>query len=360
MNPEPPPSDPSDWDDRRTAALQACLLLASRHDDEEALASVLKFAIDEKWEVRKEVAEALASFQEEQFKEISAAMAAEPHAMVEAAIRRSLSRRELGATSEPEHDGLFQEEFEKLKARHGPDASEAARELAEKFTALHLRAAVHDIRNIIAYLEPSKELAADPTHRSNVNRIIRARGYLVRMLDMMAKYSAPLAVRKSEEDIREVIDESLADALGQIKEEGYNHSRVKIHIGCSDLGSFSVARLEIVMALTNLIKNAIEAHGRKDGKILGGEVEIGGMIADGFIQIHIRDTGAGLSQPILDGLLRFIPGNSSKRGGSGYGLPLANRYITAHGGRLALESQDNEGTTATVFLPISRSDETAP
>jgi len=176
----------------------------------------------------------------------------------------------------------------------------------------------------------------------------------------MAKYSTPLTVRKSEEDIREIIEESVADALGQIEEEGFNHSRVNVQIGIPELGSFSVARLEIVIAFTNLIKNAIEAHGRKDGKILAGTVAIGGEIADGFIQIHIRDTGAGLAQPFLDDLLRFMPGNSSKRGGSGYGLPLANRYITAHGGKLALESQDKEGTTATVFLPIAGTSETTP
>ncbi|MCF7734333.1 MAG: ATP-binding protein [Akkermansiaceae bacterium] len=55
----------------------------------------------------------------------------------------------------------------------------------------------------------------------------------------------------------------------------------------------------------------------------------------------------------VEGLLLFIPGKTSKRGGSGYGLPLCNRYLTAHGGRLALESQEDEGTTATVFLPVS-------
>jgi signal transduction histidine kinase len=345
---------------RRDAAHEACGLLASRHDDEDALAAVMQFASDPKWEVRKVVAEALASFAEEHAREISAVMAAETHAMVEAAIRRSLSRRELGASSEPEHEGLFHEEFEKIKTRYGADAADAAREMAEKFNALHLRAAVHDIRNIITYLKPSNELAADPVHKRNVKRIIRARGYLKRMLDMMDQYSSPLTVRKSEEDIREVVEESLADALGQIEDEGYSHSKVNVGIDLPDLGSFSVARLEIVMAFTNLIKNAIEAHGRKDGRILPGEVEIGGAVADGSIQIHIRDHGTGLSQSMLDGILRFIPGKTSKRGGSGYGLPLCNRYITAHGGRLVLESHDNVGTTATVFLPISGTSEPNP
>jgi signal transduction histidine kinase len=328
-------------------------MVASRYDDEEALAMVISFASDTKWEVRKVVAEALMLFPESIAKEISAAMAGETHAMVEAAIRRSLSRRQLGGSPAPGHEGLLHDEFEKIKVRHGQEAAEAAREMAERSTALHLRAAVHDIRNIITALNPSPELAADPNHRRNVNRIIKARGYLKRMLDMMDKYSAPLSVKKSTEDILDVLEESLAAARGLIREEGFNPSNVEVQIGIPSGVMFSVARLEIVMAFTNLIKNAIESHGRKDGKIHEGKVKIGGTVHDGFIRIHIRDFGLGLSQSDLDGLLNFIPGKTSKRGGSGYGLPLCNRYISAHGGNLSMDSREDQGTVATVSLPLS-------
>ena len=358
MNSEPSSPVPTDWRPRRQAAREACEAVASRPDDRELLAIAAEFASDPKWEVRKVVADALALFPEGVAKDMSALMAGETHHMVEAAIRRSLTRRQFGGVPTPGHEGLLHDEYEKIRSRHGQEAADAAREMAEKSTALHLRAAVHDIRNIITALNPSDELAADPKHKRNVNRIIKARGYLKRMLDMMDKYSSPLSVKKSTESIRDVIEESLADALGQIKEEGYNHSKVNVRIGIPNMGSFSVARLEIVIAFTNLIKNAIEAHGRKAGEIQSGEVDIGGTVLDGFIQIHIQDRGKGLSQSMLDDLLQFIPGQTSKRGGSGYGLSLCNRYITAHGGRLALESQENVGTTATVFLPIPEPAET--
>ena len=355
-----PPPGPSNWRERRKSAQDVCRTLAARHDDEGALAAVLNLAVDPKWEVRKVVAEACASFAERQFKEVLVAMAAETNALVAAAFRRSLSRRELGASSAPELEGQFLRQFENIKARYGVDAAEAAREMAQIFTDLHLRSAFHDISNIISYLEPSDELVADPAHQDNVRQIVWGRSYLQRILDMINKYSAPLMVQKSEEDVLKIIKESLADALAQINNEGYTHADVKVRIDLPELGSFSVARLEIVIAFTNLIKNAIEALGREDGKILPGEVDISGAIRDGFIQFQIRDHGKGLHQSCLVSLLRFIPGNTSKFGGSGYGLPLANRYITAHGGRLALASEENEGTTATVFLPISAPPEAAP
>ena len=349
-----------EWRGRRIAAHLACEQLASRHDDGDMLALVIAFASDPKWEVRKVVAESLASFPEGIAKEISAAMAGETHAMVEAAIRRSLSRRQLGGSPVPGHEGLLHDEFEKIKERFGAEAADAARDMAEKSTALHLRAAVHDIRNIITALSPSAELAADPNHRRNVNRIVKARGYLKRMLDMMDKYTAPLSVKKSTESIREVIEESLVAARELIREDGFDTSSVEIHIGIPDAVVFSVARMEIVMALTNLIKNAIESHGRKPRKINEGKVKIGGNVLDGFIRIHIRDFGQGLSQADLDGLMNFIPTKSTKRGGSGYGLPLSNRYICAHGGNLSLDSREDQGTIATVSLPLSAESDPHP
>lgn len=353
MNSDPSSPVPTDWRPRRQAAREACEAVASRPDDRELLAIAAEFASDPKWEVRKVVADALALFPEGVAKDMSALMAGETHHMVEAAIRRSLTRRQFGGVPTPGHEGLLHDEYEKIRSRHGQEAADAAREMAEKSTALHLRAAVHDIRNIITALNPSDELAADPKHKRNVNRIIKARGYLKRMLDMMDKYSAPLSVKKSTEDIRDVLEESLAAAHGLIRDEGYDPSKVEVLIEIPGGVLFSVARLEIVMAFTNLIKNAIEAHGRKDGKIHEGKVKIRGTVHDGFIRIHIRDFGLGLSQADLDGLLNFLPGKTSKRGGSGYGLPLCNRYISAHGGNLAMDSREDQGTTATVSLPLS-------
>ena len=353
MKSDPSSPTPIDWRQRRQAAREACEAVAADPEDGELLAIASKFASDPKWEVRKVVAEALIMFPEGVAKDMSALMVGETHHMVEAAIRRSLSRRQLGSAPTKGHEGLLQDEYDKIRIRYGQEAADAAKEMAEKSTSLHLRAAVHDIRNIITALNPSKELATDPKHSRNVKRIIKGRSYLKRMLDMMDKYSAPLAVKKSIEPIREIIEESLTAARGLIRDEGFDPSKVEVLILIAEHTVFSVARLEIVMTFTNLIKNAIEAHGRKDGKILAGKVEISGTVLDGFVRIHIRDLGNGLSQADLDGLLNFIPGKTSKPGGSGYGLPLCNRYISAHDGNLAMESREGQGTTATVSLPLS-------
>jgi signal transduction histidine kinase len=59
----------------------------------------------------------------------------------------------------------------------------------------------------------------------------------------------------------------------------------------------------------------------------------------------------GLDENELANVRKFIPGNSSKNNGTGYGLPIAQRYVTFHGGTLEIQSQDGKGTTVVVRLP---------
>ena len=42
---------------------------------------------------------------------------------------------------------------------------------------------------------------------------------------------------------------------------------------------------------------------------------------------------------------------TTKKGGTGLGLPLANRIVEEHGGRVAVASEPGEGATFAIFLP---------
>ena len=72
----------------------------------------------------------------------------------------------------------------------------------------------------------------------------------------------------------------------------------------------------------------------------------------------MADTGIGIPQEDLERVLRpFEQVESSyarKHGGSGLGLPYADRLVKLHGGRLTLQSIVGRGTTVTVDLPADR------
>ncbi len=111
-------------------------------------------------------------------------------------------------------------------------------------------------------------------------------------------------------------------------------------------------------ALLNLLINAVQAmtqareknlpHGGADelivrterGKTLGGEE----------LRIHITDTGPGMTAEVAEKV--FQPYFSTKRGGTGLGLPTSRRIIEEHGGHLTVHADPGRGTDFVISLPV--------
>lgn len=71
--------------------------------------------------------------------------------------------------------------------------------------------------------------------------------------------------------------------------------------------------------------------------------------------ITVRDHGAGVPAHALPHLFQpFYRADASRAratGGFGLGLSLCQAIVQAHGGRIAIESVEGQGTTVTVELP---------
>jgi signal transduction histidine kinase len=93
----------------------------------------------------------------------------------------------------------------------------------------------------------------------------------------------------------------------------------------------------------NLMKNALEAM--KDG----GELAIEIVSDDAFVNISFHDSGVGMSDKALARL--FEPYRTTKKKGTGLGLMISRRIVTAHGGEIAVSSEEGHGTKFTVRLP---------
>jgi signal transduction histidine kinase len=111
-------------------------------------------------------------------------------------------------------------------------------------------------------------------------------------------------------------------------------------------------RMLLREALMNIVSNAAEACAASGG----GEVWVrlraiaaaGGGTAP-LVEIEIADTGPGIARAHLGRL--FVPGFTTKETGSGVGLAIAERVITAHHGRISVDSSEGQGTTVTITLP---------
>lgn len=96
--------------------------------------------------------------------------------------------------------------------------------------------------------------------------------------------------------------------------------------------------------LDNLLKNAVEAveHGP-------GTVEIEARAVDEVLRLVVADSGSGLPEHV-DPFGLF---ETTKRGGTGLGLPVCRQIVEAHGGRVDLLGRASGGAEAVVELPFA-------
>lgn len=101
----------------------------------------------------------------------------------------------------------------------------------------------------------------------------------------------------------------------------------------------------ITLALINLIRNALQATAdNPDPQIT---VEAGREESFSFIQV--TDNGEGIPPNRLEDV--FMPFYSTKKEGSGIGLPLSRRIMQLHGGELIVHSEPKEKTTFRMTFP---------
>ncbi|MNV84609.1 Cell-division control histidine kinase PdhS [compost metagenome] len=108
--------------------------------------------------------------------------------------------------------------------------------------------------------------------------------------------------------------------------------------------------MRLRQALLNLLSNAIKFT--PAGGCVRVEAARGG---DGCVTLAVADTGIGMSpEDVKIALEPFRQVNSymtKAHSGTGLGLPLAKRFVEAHGGRLTLSSAPGEGTVVNIVLP---------
>jgi nitrogen fixation/metabolism regulation signal transduction histidine kinase len=102
-------------------------------------------------------------------------------------------------------------------------------------------------------------------------------------------------------------------------------------------------RAQLRQALINLVKNGLEATAD------GGRVQVEFKTLPRAVVIAVADTGPGLDPERRERL--FIPDHTTKPHGSGLGLTIVERIVTAHGGTIAVASEPGHGTRFELSLP---------
>jgi signal transduction histidine kinase len=175
-------------------------------------------------------------------------------------------------------------------------------------------------------------------------------------------------VRPAELGIQPLRVDTLIDSV--VARMATLHPGMKFPVQKPDDGDLMVdgdlALLE--QALTNLLSNAVDACQGKgtvtvslrmsrhftESVRLNRQVEMLLPNRSGkeeqFLRIHIRDDGPGIPLEVQDRI--FVPFFTTKKTGTGIGLPIAQKIVHAHGGVLDMNSEIGKGTEFIIKIPM--------
>ncbi len=108
---------------------------------------------------------------------------------------------------------------------------------------------------------------------------------------------------------------------------------------------------QIAQVLSNLVENAMK-YGRE-----GGAVAVSLQPAAGGVVLLVRDDGPGIARThiprLTERFYRVDKGRSRNAGGTGLGLAIVKHIVNRHRGRLVIESEEGNGATFSVWLPLA-------
>jgi signal transduction histidine kinase len=111
----------------------------------------------------------------------------------------------------------------------------------------------------------------------------------------------------------------------------------------ADVGAVTADWDHLQGAFVNLLRNA------GDATPFGGEVLVSTLRDGDDVLVRVTDTGSGIPLAVQPRV--FEPYFSTKKTGTGLGLPTVRRVVEEHGGSIAFTSEPGVGTQFTVRLP---------
>jgi len=121
------------------------------------------------------------------------------------------------------------------------------------------------------------------------------------------------------------------------------------------VGKIDIIPQDIGRVILNLITNAFYAVDEKKKLIPSGYEPTVSVITkknNGIVEIKVTDNGNGIPQKVLDKIFQPFFTTKPTGQGTGLGLSLAYDIVKAHGGELRVETEEGEGTSFIIQIPM--------
>jgi signal transduction histidine kinase len=204
---------------------------------------------------------------------------------------------------------------------------------------------VRQFRTPVTSIEGAGWVLDDPRlpddKRQELVGIVRKEAHrLNRVLGDVLDFTQPRRLRLRMIDVSALIDDVIQ--LANPKELGQRHKFNKNV--ARDLPALRGDSEQMRQVLLNLVMNAIQATPG------GGHIDISAEVENDHFVIAVKDYGQGIPPAAVDKI--FDPFFTTREHSLGLGLPVALRIVTEHGGRIAVDCRESDGTCISVILPV--------
>ncbi len=212
----------------------------------------------------------------------------------------------------------------------------------------------HDLNNLLtpllAYPElVRKDLPKDSQSHHLLDVIEKASGDMMYLASQLLDFSMRNSEARAEVDLNQIIDDVVASLVRNGLPEEISVQKKLVPglpriIGSEDL---------ILSAISNLCDNSFEAMNGSGSVTISTSV-VKDDQANEYVRISIADTGAGISEDLIDSVFEPFATNkrSSRRRAPGLGLSIVKRVMDSHGGRVDFSTEPGNGTVFHLDFPV--------
>ena len=165
----------------------------------------------------------------------------------------------------------------------------------------------------------------------------------------LVDFSNPNKYQTERIDLRQLVEKAL-----ELVDADLRKQRISAEVQFEDADwTVIVNKNQILEAFLNVIINAVDAMPD------GGQLSIHGLIQKpdhkkvDYLAVRIMDTGIGIRSENLSKV--FDRYYTTKNTGTGLGLAVVERIISAHNGTLTVDSDEGNGSTFTLYFPYASS-----
>ncbi len=205
----------------------------------------------------------------------------------------------------------------------------------------------HEIRNPLGSIELFADLLATDLKGTDqvdyARRISNSVRSLVNTLDNMLRFSGEIRPKMEFSCVNNIVRET-CDEFREVLASG----GIELDLIDDVKYSLYLDKGLIRQALINILLNSV--HSMPEGGTM--RVSIVREKGSDDVQISIRDSGSGMDEETRMRL--FEPFFSTKDRGTGLGMSITLGIITAHKGRIDVDSFPGEGTEFIILLPLEK------